>query len=72
MEKTVAPVKGTVDALPERRRSLKLPSGLVTMHDATPLEFQNIAVREPRGTEAGVAHIAAAGGTAGEEDAAGV
>lgn len=70
---TVGPARGTVDALPESVLWLKLPSGLVTMHDVTPLEFQNIEVRVPTETEAGTAHTATAGGTAGAaEDGAAV
>ena len=71
MLNVVAPESGTVDAPPERLVSLKLPSGLVIVHDTTPLVFQKTEVREPSGTRAGTAQIsasaegAAVGGGAG-------
>lgn len=55
MEKIVSPVIGTVEAAPLNVFPLKLPSGLVVMHDLTPTAFQNIDVREPTFTEAGTA-----------------
>lgn len=56
-ENVVGPESGTVDAPPESVFSLKLPSGLVTVHDETFFVFQNTDVRDPIGTEAGTAQI---------------
>lgn len=46
---------------PYRELPLKLPSGLVSMHESTPLAVQKIDVREPTDTEAGDAHIETCG-----------
>ena len=59
--KVVESVMGTVAAPPDRVFSEKLPSELVTIHDATPCELQKTEVRAPRGTFAGVAHMSIAG-----------
>lgn len=59
IENVVASESGTVEAPPERAFSLKLPSGLVTVHDVTFFVFQNIEVREPTGTEEGTAQTSA-------------
>src|SRR3989338_573423 len=65
MVKVVAPVIGTVEAPPESVFWLKLPSGDVSVHEATPLVFQNIEVRAPSGTESGTAQMPPSGGPAG-------
>ena len=57
MLKTVAAVIGTVEDSPRRVLELKLPSGLVSVHDVTPCESQRIVVREPSETEIGDAFI---------------
>ena len=61
--KVVADEIGTVDASPRRVLELKLPSGLVSVHDSTPCEAQEIVAREPRDTAVGVALMAALGTT---------
>ena len=65
MVNVVGPVNGTVEAPPLSVLSLKLPSGLVTVHDSTPLVFQNTDVRVPRGTLSGTAQIWTSAGTEG-------
>ncbi len=59
----MVPTIGTVEAPPDRDVSEKLPSGLVTIHEFTPLEFQKIDVRAPIGTDEGTAQMSACGGT---------
>ena len=70
MVKVVAPVIGTVEAPPESEFWLKLPSGDVSVHEETPLVFQKIDVRAPRGTDSGTAQMSTSGGTVGAAGAA--
>lgn len=65
MVKVVGPESGTVAAPPESEFSLKLPSGEVMEHEATPLAFQKIEVRVPSETFSGTAQISTRGWTAG-------
>ena len=65
MTKVVADEIGTVDASPRREFELKLPSGLVSVHDSTPCEAQETVAREPRETEVGVALMTTLGTTYG-------
>ena len=65
MTKVVADEIGTVDASPRREFELKLPSGLVSVHDSTPCEAQEMVAREPSETEVGVALITTFGTTYG-------
>ena len=65
----VGPESGVVAAPPESECSLKLPSGEVMVHDSTPLVFQKIEARAPKGTFEGTAQISTFGSTAGGADA---